>query len=82
MSTSPETRDKRCRLSLECSLAAKEALENHGTELGQWSLIGAIRKSVARSKRLFDLEKRGSLVLIRDSDGEAEDVVIEEPKKS
>ena len=69
-------RDKRCRLSLECRESIKSEIEAHGKELGQWSLIGTLRKAIRRSKALFDLEQRGVLILVRDSDGEAEDVEI------
>ena len=67
-------RSKRVRLSLECRESVKNEIEAHGKDLGEWSLIGGIRRSVERSAALLDLERRGSLVLIRDSDGEAEDV--------
>lgn len=70
----PTPREKRCRLSLECSESAKQAIEAHGKELGQWSLIGALRLSVQRSKKLFDLEQRGVLLLQRHRDGEIEEV--------
>jgi len=73
MSTNP--RDKRVRLSLECKASMKAEIEAHGEELKEWSLIGGIRKSVRRSKALFDLEQRGTLILVR-KDGEAEDVDI------
>lgn len=74
MSKNP--RDKRVRLSLECSATTKAEIEAHSEDLKEWSLIGGIRKSVQRSKALFDLERRGSLVLIRDVDGECEDVEV------
>ena len=74
MSTNP--RDKRVRLSLECKVGTKAEIEAHGEELGEWSLIGGLRRSVRRSKALFDLEQRGTLILFRDEDGEAEDVDI------
>lgn len=66
--------NKRVRLSLECKASVKKAIEEHGKDLGEWSLIGAIRSSVRRSKKLFDLERRGDLVLIRNEDGKAENV--------
>jgi len=71
---SKNTRDKRVRLSLECSAATKVEIEAHGEELGEWSLVGTLRRAVKRSRALFDLEQRGTLILVRDADGEAEDV--------
>lgn len=68
------SRDKRCRLSLECKESVKKQIEDHGSELGQWSLIGSIRKAVQRSKKFFDLEARGTLLLQRDIDGEVEEI--------
>ena len=62
------------RLSLECKKAEKKAIEDHGKAIGQWSLIGSIRTAVARSMKLLDLERRGTLLLQRDSDGEIEEV--------
>ena len=73
---SDKPRDKRVRLSLECKESVKNALEIHGKALGEWSIIGGIRHSVERSNQLLDRERRGSRVLIRDADGEAEDVTI------
>jgi hypothetical protein len=57
------------RLSLETKPEVKEAIQSHGKELGGWSIISAIRLSVARSKWLFDLERRGDLLLKRHADG-------------
>lgn len=48
---------KRVRLSLETTEYFKTELVNHGKEIGSWSLIGAIRASVARSKQLLELER-------------------------
>lgn len=70
----PAPRNKRVRLSLECLASVKDDIEAHGTELGEWSFIGAIRNAVRRSKILLTLERRGSLKLIRNSDGKTEDV--------
>lgn len=75
MSTTPQ-RDKRVRLSLECSAKVKREIEAHGKDLSEWSLIGTIRRAVKRSKALFDLEARGTLMLLRDEDGEVEDVEV------
>lgn len=47
----------RVRLSLECKPEDKDELVAHGTELGEWSLIGTIRHAVRRSKRLLEQEK-------------------------
>ena len=62
------------RLSLECKPAVKAAILAHGKELGEWSIISAIRRSVERSRKLFNLERRGVLLLQRDSDGGIEEV--------
>lgn len=69
-------KDKRVRLSLECTQSIKDAIERHGTDLGQWSFVGSIRRAVARSKQIYDLEQRGTLMLVRHSDGELEDVEL------
>ncbi len=67
-------RSKRVRLSLECRESVKNEIEAHGKDLGEWSLIGGIRRSVERSRKLFNLERRGVLLLQRDSDGGIEEV--------
>ena len=73
--TTPEQlRDKRCRLSLECRASTKAEIEAHGDEVGQWSLVGSIRKAISRSRQLFALEQRGVLQLKRRDDGGVEDV--------
>ena len=69
---------KRVRLSLECSEDAKVAIEAHGRELGEWSIIGAVRKSVSRSAKFMVLERRGQLVL-RTGDGVEEEVPRDQP---
>lgn len=74
MSNKP--RDKRVRLSLETKESVKEQIIAHGKDLGEWSLVGSLRRSVERSAALLALERRGSLVLIRSADGGAEDVEI------
>ena len=74
MSTTP--RDKRVRLSLECSASTKASLVAHGKDLGQWSLVGAIRRAISRSAALLALERRGTLKLVRKDDGVTEDVEI------
>lgn len=65
---------KRVRLSLECRAEVKQAIEDHGKDLGEWSLIGTIRRAVERSAKLLKLERRGTLLLQRDEDGEIEEV--------
>lgn len=70
----PSGRNGYARLSLECKPEVKKALKDHGKELGEWAIIGTIRKAVARSKKLFDLEKRGTLLLQRHEDGEIEEI--------
>ena len=69
-------RSKRVRLSLECRESVKNEIEAHGKDLGQWSLVGSIRKAILRSRWLFALEQRGILLLQRNSDGEIEDVEV------
>jgi hypothetical protein len=59
---------------LECKKAEKAAIEAHGKAVGEWSLIGSIRKAVERSMKLLDLERRGTILLQRDSDGEIEEI--------
>jgi hypothetical protein len=48
---------KRVRLSLETTEDFKKELLAHGKELGEWSLIGALRASVRRSRELLELER-------------------------
>lgn len=74
MSKSTEPRHGNVRLSLECKPQVKVEIIAHGKELGEWSIISAIRRSVTRSKKLFDLERRGTVLLQRDSDGGIEEV--------
>lgn len=69
-----DVRDKRVRLSLECKASVKQAFEDHGEDLKEWSMIGTLRKAVARSKKFFDLEARGDLLLRRKDDGGIEEV--------
>ena len=57
----------RVRLSLECKQEDKDELVAHGTELGEWSLIGTIRHAVRRSRRLLDLEKTSEGIEQRES---------------
>ena len=64
------------RLSLECKPEVKDAIVEHGKFIGEWSLVGSIRKAIERSNKLLALQRRGTLVLVRDEDGEIEDVEI------
>ena len=64
------------RLSLEAKPEFKDEILAHSKELGQWSIVGTLRKAVRRSKALFDLEKRGTLFLQRHDDSEIEDVEL------
>jgi hypothetical protein len=64
-------------LSLECRASVKDEIVSHGVDLGEWSLIATIRRAVRRSEALLLLARRGSLKLVRDSDGGTEDVKVE-----
>ena len=61
---------KRVRLSLETTEDFKDELIEHGKALGEWSLIGALRRSLSRSSKLLALEMQGKLFLCRDEDDE------------
>lgn len=74
MSKNTAPRYGNVRLSLETKPPVKQAILDHGKELGEWSIISAIKRSVERSKKFFDLERRGTLLLQRDSDGEIEEI--------
>jgi len=74
MINDPPRRHGNERLSLECKPEVKQAIIDHGKELSEWSIIGTIRSAVARSKKFFDLEQRGTLLLQRFGDGEIEEV--------
>lgn len=74
--SAPGSKDRHgnVRLSLECKPAVKKSLLDHGEELKEWALISVIRRSVARSRKLFALEQRGTLLLQRDVDDEIEEI--------
>jgi hypothetical protein len=76
MKKNTEPRHGNVRLSLEMKPRDKQAIIDHGKELGEWSLVGCLRRSVQRSKALFDLEARGTLFLQRHDDSEIEEVEI------
>lgn len=76
MNKSPEPRHGNVRLSLETKPSVKQAILDHGKELGEWSIVGCIRRAVSRSAAIFKLEQRGTLLLQRHSDGEIEDVKL------
>jgi hypothetical protein len=62
------------RLSLEAKPEFKKDILAHGAELGEWSIVGCLRQAIRRSKKLFDLEQRGVLLLQRHCDSEIEEV--------
>ena len=77
MKKSTEPRHGNVRLSLEMKPLDKAAILAHSKELGQWSIVGTLRKAISRSAALFKLEQRGTLLLERKDNGEIEEVEIE-----
>lgn len=73
---SPPPRHGNVRLSLEAKPETKADIIAHGKELSEWSIIGTIRRAIERSRWLFGMEQKGTLLLQRNSDGEIEDLEV------
>ena len=64
----PKPPVKRIRLSLETTEHVKQEFLRHAADLGEWSMIGMLRRAVSRSADIHRLSESGALWVI-DEDG-------------
>ena len=61
---------KRIRLSLETTESVKQEFLRHAADLGEWSMIGMLRRAVSRSAAIHRLSESGALWVIDSEDGD------------